>query len=318
MGYAIIGVLVGHIIVFGGLEETLGGHIIGFLSSLIHTSGFLFLSGFGLFYSLHKDSSIKSFYIRRFYRFLLPFLIVAIPYFLVVTVNKGESVWYYVRCVTTIEFWLNGNYHGMWYIAVSLLLYLITPFVYNFVCSNKALSTPKFFILLFTLIGINALLAFYYENWWNLVSIGLSRTPIFVLGMLFAQWANNDLDRKRYLVCSAFILLIIYGISFFFDVAIIQSNVECVSTSLYIMLFSVLFDLFSKSSATKYVNKLLKWFGCYTFELYILHLYIWFVLKGIFVMSPFQYIVCACILSIVLCVPLHKATHKLIEKLSKA
>lgn len=127
MGCAIIGVFIGHIVVFGRLQYNMSLGILMWLASLIHTSGFLFLSGFGLYYSMNKDFNWLSFYKRRFIRFMLPFLIVAVPYFLIVTINKHESIWYYLRCISTIEFWVNGNYHGMWYIAISLFLYAIFP-----------------------------------------------------------------------------------------------------------------------------------------------------------------------------------------------
>ena len=127
MGYATIGVFIGHIVVFGHLSENIGISILSWLASLIHTSGFLFLSGFGLYYSMTRNTNWIEFYKRRFFRFLLPFLIVAVPYFLVVTINNHESLWYYLRCISTIEFWINGNYHGMWYIAISFFLYTISP-----------------------------------------------------------------------------------------------------------------------------------------------------------------------------------------------
>ena len=65
MGYAILGVLVGHIFAFGDVEPTACVNVISWLNGLVHTAGFLFLSGFGVFYSLHKNGSIVGFYKRR-------------------------------------------------------------------------------------------------------------------------------------------------------------------------------------------------------------------------------------------------------------
>lgn len=127
MGYAIVGVLIGHILVFGGISTSGATGVLSWFSYLIHTSGFLFLSGFGVYYSLKKDSRAGSFYQRRFYRFVLPFLFMAAPYFLVVAWANHSGVQSYLGYVSTAAFWYQGNYHGMWYIAVSLLLYIITP-----------------------------------------------------------------------------------------------------------------------------------------------------------------------------------------------
>lgn len=127
MGYAILGVLVGHIISFGDVESFGFINAILWLSGLVHTAGFLFLSGFGVFYSLHKRECIWDFYKRRVKRFLLPFLLLALPFYVLVCYVNGYDLLQYLSYISTVEFWLHGNYHGMWYIAVSLLLYIITP-----------------------------------------------------------------------------------------------------------------------------------------------------------------------------------------------
>lgn len=127
MGYAILGVLVGHIITFGDVETTNGVKLLNWFDGLVHTPGFLFLSGFGVCYSLHKNGNIVGFYRRRFYRFLLPFLIMAMPFFIIVCYVNGYGIIQYFAYISTAEFWINGNYHGMWYIAISLFLYVVTP-----------------------------------------------------------------------------------------------------------------------------------------------------------------------------------------------
>lgn len=127
MGYAILGVLVGHILVFGDVESSSCANALLWLSGLVHTAGFLFLSGFGIFYSLHKKGSIGDFYKRRGERFLLPFLLLALLFYILVCYVNGYGLLQYLSYISTAEFWLHGNYHGMWYIAVSLLLYVITP-----------------------------------------------------------------------------------------------------------------------------------------------------------------------------------------------
>lgn len=127
MGYAILGVLIGHIFAFGDVESSSCVNVLAWLNSLVHTAGFLFLSGFGVFYSLHKRECVWDFYKRRVKRFLLPFLLLALPFYVLVCYVNGYDLLQYLSYISTVEFWLHGNYHGMWYIAVSLLLYIITP-----------------------------------------------------------------------------------------------------------------------------------------------------------------------------------------------
>ena len=71
MGYAIFGVLVSHLLMW--LDIKIPG--VNMVLRLIYTQGFLFLSGFGLYYSLSKSSEILPFYKRRVKRLYIPFVL---------------------------------------------------------------------------------------------------------------------------------------------------------------------------------------------------------------------------------------------------
>lgn len=86
MGVTILLVLIGHIITFGGLVDTNYGRVLLIIWSFMPVAGFLFLSGFGMMYSLRKNDDTAEFFKRRFYRFWLPFWCLAIPFFLLITV----------------------------------------------------------------------------------------------------------------------------------------------------------------------------------------------------------------------------------------
>lgn len=123
MGFAILGVLLGHIIAFSGWDMP----ILDSIAHGIHTPGFLFLSGFGLFYSLSKNSDAADFYKRRFWRFYLPFVLMVLPFLFRPLLSGNFNLWSFACQISTINFWLYGNNNGMWYIAVSAVLYIITP-----------------------------------------------------------------------------------------------------------------------------------------------------------------------------------------------
>ena len=102
-------------------------------------------SGFGLFYSFTKDSNIKRFYKKRFANVLIPYLIIAIPYYtyffvtnrqdLVPVYSKSlepiSSLVTYLGRITTIGYWHEGNFNGMWYLSLTILLYLMYPAVHQ-------------------------------------------------------------------------------------------------------------------------------------------------------------------------------------------
>lgn len=188
MGIAILGVLIGHIFAFGEypLHPILDNIIHG-----IHTQGFLFLSGFGLYYSLSKNHEAKQFYIRRFYRFFLPFLVIAIPFFTVVCFTQHLGLLQFLSCVSTVRFWISGNYDGMWYISLSLVLYAITPFTYYWVTRREKYTLLKFLFIIACAIIINILIQSISAEYWEKVSIGLKHSQMFFWGMLIAYIASN-------------------------------------------------------------------------------------------------------------------------------
>ena len=309
MGYAIIGVLIGHIIVFGEIHESGLISVISWLSLLIHTKGFLFLSGFGVFYSMNKDSNAWHFYIRRFYKFLLPFLVVAMPYFLVVTLANDGNFMYYLGKITTIDFWIFGNYHGMWYVAVLLVLYIITPPIYYWLIVDYKFLWVKVLFLLLIVFSINELISFSNPEYWSLVKIGLSQIPCFFIGILFAYLSINISD--RHLFCVVLLLLVIlYIISIIWDVVPGDYCSPLIWIPCFILLFSLFFMWTDSASCLRWINYLYRWFGKYTFELYILHIYLWFIIKEVCHLSALWNIILAVFLAIIFAIPMRWATNK--------
>ncbi len=127
MGIAILEVMLWH------LQESAGvrNQLLQVFTKLIYTPGFFFLSGFGLFYSLSGNSNILSFYRKRIFRLYLPYLIISTPFILYIGILKGKIIVDLLMDISTLNFWIRGNYLGVWYIAVSLVLYFIAPILYR-------------------------------------------------------------------------------------------------------------------------------------------------------------------------------------------
>lgn len=89
---------------------------------------FLFVSGIGLYYSLekkHDAGGLFYWYKRRYKRILIPYLIIATPFFLYITLLHNENVWYFIKLLSTFSFWI--DHKGAWYIALLIPLYLVSP-----------------------------------------------------------------------------------------------------------------------------------------------------------------------------------------------
>lgn len=79
MGVGVINVLMLHTINWLDLTG-LFAKLLEFLNKMVFTHGFILLSGFGILYSLRKNSSYWAFLRKRIERVWLPFVIMDIPF----------------------------------------------------------------------------------------------------------------------------------------------------------------------------------------------------------------------------------------------
>lgn len=140
MGLGIIGVLLSHLVTVGGFDkQNVVVQALLFFKQLVYTQGFLFLSGFGLFFSMSKDGRYTAFVRRRLNRLYIPFVLMALPFLTYQVFVRNESLWCLLGRLTTVSYWIEGNYSGMWYVAISMLLYLLFPLYYKAVfCKNHS------------------------------------------------------------------------------------------------------------------------------------------------------------------------------------
>lgn len=143
MGIGILNVMLLHFFTLNNMPTP---KIASAIINLVFVQGFLFLSGFGLYYSFTKNGNVKSFYKRRFANVVIPYFVIALPYYTYFFLTGQQSLIpiysesyftsdnpfiVYLGRITTIGYWFEGNYNGMWYIALSLILYALFPIVYK-------------------------------------------------------------------------------------------------------------------------------------------------------------------------------------------
>ena len=95
---------------------------------------FLFLSAIGLSNSILYNSK-KIFYKHRFNRVVLPYLLIAIPYFIWYDVCFiKDGIIQLTLNITTLNYWLKGD-HPTWYVSFIIIMYLVYPCLY--LCDKK-------------------------------------------------------------------------------------------------------------------------------------------------------------------------------------
>ncbi len=152
MGVATIAVFSLHFLVIADIQNWWYVEMINTPRQWIFTEGFLFLSGFGCFYSLEKEDRILPFFKKRLLRLYLPFLIVAGPIISFLTLMQGKSIYILLARLTTVNFWIEGNVYSMWYVSVTMLFYFLSPFLYRLLKSKYGIFYCGFFFLSMLLI----------------------------------------------------------------------------------------------------------------------------------------------------------------------
>lgn len=152
---------------------------------------FLFVSGFGLWKSLRDATNgtfapsapiIGQWYLRRYMRILIPYLIFAIPIYGILSVMDHVDVAEYIKRVTFVSFWTTG--WGLWYVAMLIPLYLFSPLLIRLLSGkNKIvwLAVCVLMTILYAYFGCGG------KRYLSLIRFVVSRLPVFFIGIFMAQ-----------------------------------------------------------------------------------------------------------------------------------
>lgn len=324
MGVGIIGVLVAHWFRFQGINSGIVYGVMAAFCKLVFTEGFLFLSGFGLYYSFFKNGSYSVFYKRRLMRLYLPFLILSLPvYSIRLIVDTDYNLLKFGSQITTIYFWINGNFWGMWYVSLSLSLYLIFPFCYRFMFNKEKsyMVLANYILVMVVFILAPFLLNRYSPEYYETIKIGFSKVPMFFTGMLFA-YLNKNLTTSNRTYCLMFLVFcfIYCGLS------LVKGNnywiihtCGLIQKLVYIPILCACFALVEPYTIGREVLKILSQFGKYSLELYLLHLHFYLLLNVFHEchgLSKMSMATIAVLAAIVFCVPVNKMISKMQNRLA--
>ena len=244
---------------------------------------FLFLSAIGLYYS-YKKNRLSDYYLHRCKRVLLPYLIVAIPYFAwyhFVFASSGFIP--FLLDVSTIGFWVNGD-HPTWYIAFILIAYAIYPLLHKLFAKNKYLS---FGILLVVAVSAELVLWMTNSKIYANAERALSRIPVFLLGMLFAYFVEENKKIPKVAVFISFAVLLLGVVVF--PVTTIGLPIFAVRY-LYGILsvaFLLSYAFIRQKLGINWLGRAMKWVGEISLECYILHV---FAIRILNALSLWQYV----------------------------
>ena len=138
---------------------------------------FLLLSGVGLYYAWSKKPTLSDFYVRRFVRLLVPYLLFAVPYWVWRDLWLGQGS--FLLDVTQLSLPLQGVI-TTWYVPAMAAMYLCYPLIARFLFTGDRWTRT---VILCGAVMVGCLWC-YYEHVTIYVNceIALTRFAIFILG----------------------------------------------------------------------------------------------------------------------------------------
>lgn len=163
---------------------------------------FLFFSGLGMYYSLRSTDNLIEWYKRRYLRILVPYLLLAIPYYTFHMIVEGDSWLHYFGNITTFSFWTRHD--SAWFVAMLIPLYLLTPLIAKHIDKSSHRWLPTIVLCVVSVFGAsipttNAI----FEN----IQVCLGHVPSFFVGYWAAKYV---LEQKEIQWKYVILMLLLY------------------------------------------------------------------------------------------------------------
>lgn len=276
MGIAILIVVYGHLFYYhSGLKDYTELNITEW-----YTVGsvdiFLFLSGFGIYHSLKKNADPLRFMQRRLERLLPSYLPFILVYCLLMLWADQMNKWQAVGNLTTFGWWAQIGGQFNWYIPTLVGLYLLSPLFFA-VIERYGKRALWMFALLFLLDGACV---------GTSLMIGVSRFPVYFLGMYLGREAALGKQPTKQHIAIAGSLMVISMVAFYFVVVYFPGSLKrygfwwhpfLLSTPGCLYLTTWILEKMERWSGTRMVNRGLAFLGGKSFEIYLCHIFVYTV-----------------------------------------
>lgn len=279
MGFAILWVMLFHLPVPTDIS------LLDFIKSIGYggVDIFLFLSGFGLYFSMsRKNFKLAKYYKSRFFRIVPEFWLVLGIVFLLQMDFSVKSLSLLICRASTLGYWI-GHQDEMWFISCILLLYAIFPIYFRLFKKYGTKASLSFICAGLSLILIYALVCIYCynkKNFGGFIILTYARLPIFFIGAFFGHWAKDGcniiLNKKRKILGLAIALASLLALTFFMH--FLPSSLQSCSLAYlpYITITPVLCAVLAKLFENwKVIDKIFTIVGLMSLELYLCHVCIY-------------------------------------------
>lgn len=233
---------------------------------------FLFVSGVGLFYSFTKDDHIKSFYLKRIDRVLIPYLLISLPFWIWQDIWVARDIRKFFLDISLLSFWKDGD-RTMWYIGLILLIYAGFPLVYRLFLKDD--SDVKKGILMAASILLPWAVCWIIPQHFGKIEIAIWRVSSFVMGCVTAKWIMDGRKLKVWHVVLTGAVSV--GMVRFTTTMTGPYRIPGVPRLMYLpiaLFLCMAAGLVLELLNLKWLNRFLGAAGKYSLELYMIHIFV--------------------------------------------
>ncbi|WP_368670595.1 acyltransferase family protein [Prevotella sp. E2-28] len=244
-----------------------------YLSILLSHGGagcdlFLFLSGLGMYHSLNTNKmggrNTFSWFKKRLFRLLVPYLLICAPIFVVFALRDHWTLSQYFLRLSTISFYTEG--WGLWFLALIIVLYVITPLFYKLFTGRSKREWLFFLICVAWLPSTLSLSQGFFFN----VLFCLCRIPCFLLGLYFADdILTNKQIKLRY--ASAAILCLFIASLLLNNTGVVTISYIWIERLLVLITFVLIINRMKHNTI---VLNILKFMGSISLESYCTNVFV--------------------------------------------
>lgn len=224
---------------------------------------FMFVSGFGIYYSLNKNN-LGTYYRNRFKRILPTYAIMATSLFLYWFLQNKNIC--YIQYL--IETW--------WYIPCICTFYVMSPVIYKIINSNL-------FVKSISISGGVIFIAVYLLSLPHYIPINLSvgRLPIYIIGMFMGKLSLNERTLKIKDLLLMFVTgCTLYSVSYLFSNSQSLGDFRTLRFFAYAIIIPSLVLLFGcLKDNESHIARIFQYLGKISLELYLVSVFIWQLLK---------------------------------------
>lgn len=311
MGYAILGVFICHVV----MRTQLHFFLLHEVPRFVYTQGFLFLSGFGLYYSFSNDGNLIRFFSKRIRRLYIPYFIMSLPFFLIIVWANHQTLFDLLGYLTTLAFWVKGNYYGMWYIAVTIFLYFLFPIMFKWMFYRPHVGGV---LLRFLLLLICMFMAIFFLrncclDYYAMIGKWINKTLMFPIGMLCGYFCKSGIVlKKEYVIIMMTALTVLYMVTIV-KVFFIKEHIRCLWG---VFSLSIFFSVLDRSIYGKKLLSFLHWLGTYSLELYVLHVLVFKTIDACFILTePYKIMLFCIVFALLVSKPIHIAISNFENKI---